>query len=152
MGCLLFWIPSISLGQPYPKSPEPWRTEYNIGLGNFKFSHPMTVIRKEEITQVLGNIQENIEPQASGFKVLISDAENQLNFLPDAPDSMNIMGGYEPDSNLGEMREWLWRNSHAAYSSALAYTYSGDSVYANKALEVVMDWATTNTTFTGGDR
>ncbi len=76
----------------------------------------------------------------------------QLGFTADAPDSMDIMGGYEPNSNLSEMRDWLWRNGHAAYTSGLAYALTGETKYADKAMEVIMDWANTYTTFTGGDR
>jgi len=62
------------------------------------------------------------------------------------------MGGYEPNSNLSEMRDWLWRNCHAAYTCGLAYALMDETRYADKALEVIMDWANTYTTFTGGDR
>jgi hypothetical protein len=95
--------------QPFPKSPEPWRDEYNISLDSFEFKHPMTVINQTELLGVKENIQNNIEPQISASQDLISEADEKLGFTPDAPDSMDIMGGYEPNSNLGEMRDWLIR-------------------------------------------
>ncbi len=145
-------FPSTVNAQPYPKSPEPWREEYNIVLDSFEFSHPMTVINKTELIAVRENIQNNVEPQISAYLALISEAAVQLGFTPDAPASMNIMGGYEPNSNLGEMRDWLWRNCHSAYTCGLAYALTDETEYADKALEVIMDWANTYTTFTGGDR
>ncbi len=147
---LLF--PLMVYAQPYPKSPEPWREEYNIVMDSFAFSHPMTVINGDELASVKEKIQNNIEPQVSAFQDLISEVAIQLGFTPDAPDSMNIMGGYEPNSNLSEMRDWLWRNCHAAYTCGLAYALTDETRYADKALEVIMDWANTYTTFTGGDR
>jgi hypothetical protein len=50
------------------------------------------------------------------------------------------------------MREWLWRNSHAAYTCALAYALTENPIYAEKSKEVLMNWANTMTIFTGGDR
>jgi hypothetical protein len=50
------------------------------------------------------------------------------------------------------MRDWLWRNCHAAYTCGLVYALTDETRYADKALEVMMDWAKTYTTFTGGDR
>ncbi len=52
-----FRITSSVNAQPYPKSPEPWREEYNIVLDSFTFSHPMTVINKTELTGVREKIQ-----------------------------------------------------------------------------------------------
>jgi hypothetical protein len=148
----LCFIPFTGQAQPFPKSPEPWRDEYNISLDSFEFTHPMTVINQYELTEVKEKIQNNFELQISAFQDLISEAGIQLGFTPDAPDSMDIMGGYEPNSNLSEMRDWLWRNCHAAYTCGLAYALTGENRYADKALEVIMDWANTYTTFTGGDR
>ncbi|MEQ9296950.1 MAG: alginate lyase family protein [Cyclobacteriaceae bacterium] len=132
--------------------PVPWKEAYNFTLPNFKFEHPMTVISGDELEMVKHYVEQEVEPQYSAYLELINDAEDAQSFVPDAPSSMNIMGGYEPNSNLNEVREQLWRNCHAAYSSALAYQFTGEAKYADKAIEVMMDWANANTTFTGGDR
>ncbi len=147
---LLFVLQSFA--QPFPKSPHPWRAEYDISLESFEFSHPMTVLNQTELRTVRQHIQNDIEPQSSTFDLMLSAAKPFLTFEPDAPVTMDIMGGYEPNSNLGEMRDWLWRNSHAAYTCALAYALTDESKYAEKAREVIMDWVNTCTTFTGGDR
>ena len=141
-----------SFAQPFPKSPHPWRAEYDISLQEFEFSHPMTVLNQTELRTVRQHIQNGVEPQSSTFDLMLPMANEFLAFEPDAPVTMDIMGGYEPNSNLGEMREWLWRNSQAAYTCALAYALTDESKYAEKAREVIMDWANTHTTFTGGDR
>lgn len=112
----------------------------------------MTVINQTDLETVKNRIENRIEPQKSAFDKLLAEANAQLNFVPDAPLFMNIMGGYEPNSNLTEMREWLWRNCHAAYTCALAYAYSGDKEYGDKTIEVLMNWANSGTTFMGKDR
>jgi hypothetical protein len=104
------------------------------------------------LNAVAARITANVEPQHSAYDALIDAAEEAQNFEPDPPVTMNIMGGYEPNSNLSEMRAWLWRESHSAYASALAYRYSGDERYAQKAREILNAWAEQGTVFTGGDR
>jgi len=124
-----------------------------VPLDAFTFQHPMTVINRAELDEVKRRIAAHIEPQATAFAKLIADADAALAFHPDPPDKMNIMGGYEPNTNQDTViRPWLWRNCHAAYATALAYAYTGDTRYAEKAVEVLNTWAKKGTSFVGGDR
>jgi Alginate lyase len=127
-------------------------TEDRISLNEFKFTHPMTVTSSKEIAIVKDRIKKGVEPQATAYKKLIQLADSQMSFVPDPPDSMNVMGGYEPNNNLKQNRAWLWRNCNAAYTLALAYTYTGETKYADKAIEVLNAWAVKGTVFTGADR
>jgi hypothetical protein len=120
---------------------------------NFTFSHPMIVINRAELAVVKRRIADKVEPQATAFTQLIRDADAAQSFVPDPPETMDIMGGYEPNNNQETViRPWLWRNGHAAYCSALAYAYTGKTDYANKAAEILNAWAVKKTTFTGRDR
>ena len=124
-----------------------------ISLEEFTFSHPMTAINKVELAVVKQRIADKVEPQASAFAKLIRDADAAQSFKPDPPETMDIMGGYEPNTNQETLiRPWLWRNCHAAYCSALAYAYTGQRKYADKAVEVLNAWAAKKTVFTGHDR
>lgn len=138
--------------EKFPQSPSPWHEAYDISLKHIVFSHPMTVVNKSEHAEVLKRIADKSEPQYSAYLNLLEVAEAQLVFIPSPPTTMNIMGGYEKNSNLSEMRAILWQNCYAAYSTALAYSYSGDQKYAIKAKNILMKWAKTSTTFTGADR
>ena len=126
-------------------------TEGPIVLTNFTFRHPMTATSVEEIVKVKDRIAKGIEPQASAFKKLVAAGNVQLYFIPDPPDSMNIIGGYEPGNTLVAQRAWLWKNCSCAYTCALAYAYTGETKYANKAVAVLNAWATKGTVFYGGD-
>jgi Alginate lyase len=126
-------------------------TESTIVLSNFKFKHPMTVTSVEELAIVKDRIAKGVEPQATAYKALITAANAQQYFLPNAPVTMQIDSGYT-NGNLQQMRTWLGNESSAAYTSALAYTYSGDAKYATKAIQVMNAWASAGTTFTGGGR
>ena len=124
-----------------------------VPLDGFSFSHPMTVINQTEMAEVKRRIAAHIEPQATAFAKLISDADAAQSFHPDPPDTMDVMGGYQPGTNEDTLiRPWLWRNGHAAYASALAYAYTGKTNYADKAVEVLNAWAAKGTKFVGGDR
>src|SRR5215471_11787976 len=122
-------------------------------LDHFVFEHPMTVINRVERAIVKQRIADKTEPQYSAFEKLIHDADEVQSFVPDPPDTMDIMGGYEPNTNQDTLiRPWLWRNSHAAYCSALAYAYTGKTNYAEKAVQILNAWAAKKTVFTGRDR
>ena len=124
-----------------------------VPLDGFTFQHPMTVIDRAELDEVRRRIAAHAEPQATAFAKLIADANAALTFTPDPPGTMTIMGGYEPNSNQDTViRPWLWRNCHASYASALAYAYTGDTRYADKAVEVLNAWAKRGTSFVGPDR
>jgi hypothetical protein len=126
--------------------------EDTITLSKFKFIHPMTVTSSKEVAIVKDRIKRAVEPQATAFKKLIEVADSLMSFIPDPPDTMNVMGGYEPNNNLKQNRALLWRNCNAAYTLALAYTYTGNTKYADKAIDVLNAWAIKGTVFTGADR
>lgn len=126
-------------------------SESPIVLSNFKFQHPMTVTSVEEVAIVKARIAKGTEPQATAFKALIAAANSQQYFLPNAPATMQIDSGYT-NGNLQQMRTWLGNEASSAYTSALAFTYSGDPKYATKAIEIMNAWANKGTTFTGGGR
>ncbi|MFO7669073.1 MAG: alginate lyase family protein [Bacteroidales bacterium] len=150
---LFFFIISLpSIGQPvYPNSPEPWREAYEIKLEGFEFTHPMTVINREELELIKKRILYGVEPQSSAVAMLLSDAGESLEFTPNAPKSLEIPGGYVDGDGLQYARDLLWANCHAAYSCALAYALTGDTLYAEKTREVLMNWANTATVFYGDD-
>ena len=136
----------------YPGAPEPWREEYNFSLGDFEFKHPMTVLNGEELELIKKRISFNVEPQASAYLELITEADGYLDFVPNAPVTLDIPGGYEDSDGLNAARELLWSNCHPAYTTALAYALTGNTGYAEKSREILMHWAQVETTFTGLDR
>lgn len=123
-----------------------------ITLSEFSFVHPMTVTSSKEIDEVKIRIKKGLEPQLTAYKLLMVDANRAQHFVADPPDSMFVMGGYEPNSNLKMIRPWLWRNCSAAYASALAYVYTGEERFAKKTVEILDAWSKKKTVFTGHDR
>ncbi len=113
---------------------------------DFKFYHPCTVTSAKEIAVVKDRIKIDVEPQATAFKKLLLAADSLQDFLPNMPDTFYI------DKGSPENRDSLWRSASAAYTSALAYTYSGNVKYAQTAVRVLNAWANKGTVFTGKSR
>jgi hypothetical protein len=149
----LFFVGTTGLfAQPFPNPPQPWQDAYNISMADYEFTHPVTVFNSVQRDTILARIASQKEPQNLTYQQLLGEAESLLAYTPQPPNNMDIMGGYEPGSNLEEMREILWSNSYAAYTTALAYSISGNTAYADKAVEILNAWASEGTTFTGADR
>ncbi|MCF8380768.1 MAG: alginate lyase family protein [Bacteroidales bacterium] len=138
-------------GQIFSHSPEPWRAEYEISLKGFEFSHPTTVISEDELAIIRKRILYDVEPQKTAFNQLKEDSEAALEFIPNAPQLLEIPGGYVDPDGLDYARNLLWANCHAAYSCALRYALTGEQLYAEKAIEVLMHWAHKGTRFYGDD-
>lgn len=136
----------------FPTSPEPWRDAYNISVEEVEFQHPMTVVNQSDLDIIKLRIENKVEPQFSSYKQLIEEAELLLDFTAGPPKTLRIPGGYVDAVGLGHARELLWRNCHPAYTHGLAYTLTKENRHAEKAKEILMDWANKNTTFTDGDR
>ncbi len=148
---LLFFLPVFLHANPYPHSPEPWHQDYNIDVSNVEFEQYMTVYNAKEREIILDRIDKKQEPQYTAYQELLMEADKQLAFSPSPPESLHIMGGYEPNSNLSEIREILWENAYAAYTCALAWDLSNNMKYAQKATDILMAWANAGPTFTGAD-
>jgi len=150
LSILLLTLLSHGYGQ-YPQSPEPWQSAYNISVKGFEFQHPMTCLNAEEVKIIKHRIQKGVEPQKTAFKDLMVQAHLALKFIPDVPATLNIPGGYVDSEGLAKARSILWDNSHAAYTCALAYTFTDSLKYADKAVSILMSWANKGTIFTGED-
>lgn len=148
---LLLFTSLNLIGQYISHPPEPWREEYNISLKGFGFSHPMTVIAADELAILKQRIRYDVEPQKTAFEMLLAEADAALAFTPYAPQTLEIPGGYVDSDGLKYARGVLWDNCHAAYSCALVYAITGDALYADKAVEVLMHWADRGIRFTGDD-
>ncbi len=149
---ILFFLPVLLYANSYPHSPEPWQQKYNIDVSDVVFEQYMTVYNAKERAIILDRINKKQEPQYSAYQELLTEADRQLEFTPSHHKTLHIMGGYEPSSNLTEIREILWQNAYAAYTCALAWDLSDDIKYAQKATDILMAWTNAGTTFTGDDR
>lgn len=114
---------------------------YAQGIGDsVNFKRPMTLITQEQIDIVKERISQNIEPQASEFGKLIQDANDAQTFVPDVPTSVFVEDDGLPQQ-LNYWRVLMWNQTDPGLASALGYVYTGNTEYADKAVEILNAWA-----------
>lgn len=122
-----------------------------ITVQNIVFESPMTMVNRSQAEQVRKRIREGREPQATAYQALLKDANAALSFTSKPPKELNIMGGYQKDTNLGEIRALMDRETDAAYSTALAWLYSGEAKYADQSARILRAWTKQGTKLGGHD-
>jgi hypothetical protein len=115
---------------------------------SISFTHPSTIFTREQLIIIKDRIANNIEPQKSAFEKLISDADRFLDYMSDPPARMDITNE-QPEQH--EQRRYMVQESWVAYASALAYTLTGNTAYADKAIEVLNAWSRPKTYFSTYD-
>ena len=109
---------------------------------------------QHQVEEARGKIAASEEPWASAYTALMEQANQNLGKASEAVADFNVPGFYQdPDGHRNALRT-LAQDAWVAYSCAMAYrlTPDGDGLpYADKALEVLDAWATTNQKASGYD-
>jgi hypothetical protein len=108
------------------------------------FTHPCIPTTREELDTIKTNL--NQEPWKSGYVILAADSKSQLTYAMQGPfANVSRAGAY--DQYLG-----AWRNDMTAvYNLARMSYFTGNGAYAQKAHDILIAWANTNTSFTGNE-
>jgi fibronectin type 3 domain-containing protein len=116
--------------------------EPRLMLEGINFVHPGIVNISADYDRMVAKVAAHAEPWYSGYNALISDSLSQLGVSLN-PLVTVIRGG--TGQNFGTMTYQI----ATAYQSALRWKISGDTAYANQAVNFLNAWASTNTTLTG---
>ncbi|MEK5645658.1 MULTISPECIES: alginate lyase family protein [Paenibacillus] len=84
-------------------------------------------------------------------RILLKEANVSLASKPHAVATWRIPGFYMDQEGHLEAKRKMEPDAQAAFSTALAYKYTGKTVYANKAREMIYAWAKMNRGFTEND-
>jgi hypothetical protein len=104
------------------------------------YTHPCIPTTAEELANLKANLDK--EPWKAGYAVLAADSKSQLTYVPNGPWAEV---GRTPDINLT-----YWKNDmNAVYNLARMWYFTGNEAYAQKARNLLIDWANTHTSFTG---
>ncbi|HEY8900804.1 MAG TPA: RICIN domain-containing protein [Chthoniobacterales bacterium] len=108
------------------------------------YTHPCIPQTAEDLAFIKASL--NQEPWKSGYAALAATSTAQLNWQMDGPYAqVSRKGSY--DANLT-----AWGNSmNAVYNLARMWYFTGNEDYAKKARDILIAWATTNTTFNGNE-
>lgn len=115
------------------------------------YSHPASSATQSELDIIKAKMLANESPWKEAYDQLIADANAGLSVTSHAVAVWNIPGYYADAAGHDAAKALLDRDAAAAYSGALAYKFTGNTAYANKAKELINGWAYTNTSTTGSD-
>lgn len=104
-----------------------------------------------ELDAIKIKVAANQSPWKEAYDLMIADANAGLSVTSHAVAAWNIPGYYADPTGHDAAKSLLDRDAGAAYSGALAYRFTGNVAYANKAKELINSWASTNTSVTGTD-
>jgi hypothetical protein len=116
------------------------------------FVHPGILVNKAQLDFVKAKIAGGADPWASAFARVQADFYGQKTYQPHPPtaaqatyltpattDGVVICGSFsDPDVHCTDEKN----DGVAAYTQALLWYFSGDEAYAQKAVEILNDWAT----------
>jgi len=111
------------------------------------FEHPGGLHSRSQIETSRKRITAREQPWTTAFEALLEQAKNGLDRSPEAVSDFNVPGYYSDAEGHRRAMERLSQDAWAAYSCAVAYQLpSGKekTEYADKAIQILAAWATTN--------
>ena len=113
-----------------------------IGASAQGYTHPSIPATLEELNTLKASL--NQEPWKSGYALLQADGHSSLNYTMQGPFAQVSRA---PNINLGQ-----WRNDMTAvFNLSRMWFFTGNTAYAQKAHDILIAWATTQTSFGGNE-
>ncbi len=106
------------------------------------FTHPGTPLTLSDLATVKSYVDQGRQPWKSAYDQLANDGRAKLTYVMAGP---YATVGRAPDVNL-----WPWRSDMMAiWNLSRMWYFTGNKDYAKKAHDILLQWATTQTAFTG---
>ncbi|MGG1515612.1 LamG-like jellyroll fold domain-containing protein [Paenibacillus oryzisoli] len=115
------------------------------------YSHPGGVVTSSELSTIKTKVDANTSPWMEAYDQMMIDANQALSVTSHAIAALNIPGYYANPAAHDAAKLRLEIDAQAAYAAAVAYQLTGNTVYAEKAKELLNGWAYTNTSISGTD-
>ncbi|WP_050027587.1 RICIN domain-containing protein [Verrucomicrobium sp. BvORR034] len=108
------------------------------------FTHPGTPLTNTDLMALKAKVIAGEQPWKAGYDALAADGRTQLTYTMAGPFA-NV--SRNPNVNLNQ-----WRSDMTAiWNLARMWYFTGNEAYAQKAHDILLAWATTQTSFTGGE-
>jgi regulation of enolase protein 1 (concanavalin A-like superfamily) len=108
------------------------------------FTHPGTPLTVSDLATLKSYVDQGRQPWKSGYDQLANDGRSKLTYVMAGPYATVSRA---PDVNLG-----AWRSDMIAiWNLSRMWYFTGNPDYAKKAHDILLQWATTQTTFSGGE-
>lgn len=106
------------------------------------YVHPGCPLNATDLAFLKVNL--NKEPWKSGYAGLAADSHSSLGY--------NMQGPFANVSRSPDVNLWPWRNDmDAIWNLARMWYFTGNTAYAQKAHDILLAWANTQTSFTGSE-
>jgi hypothetical protein len=109
------------------------------------FTHPGLLHSQADLERMRTKVAAHAEPWTSGWAMLTANVHSHLEWKPH-PEAIVYRGFHRGQP---ENYSHLFNDSAAAYADALRWKISGDSAYADKAIEILTAWSGTLTSIQG---
>lgn len=116
--------------------------------GITSFVHPGLLHTQADFDRMTQKVNQNASPWLEGWNKLLANSHTSLSWTPN-PQAIISRGADNtyPQNNSG----LLANDVAAAYACALRWKVSGDTAYAEKAIQIMNAWSSTLTTIGGVD-
>ncbi|RAU98608.1 LamG-like jellyroll fold domain-containing protein [Paenibacillus sp. YN15] len=123
----------------------------SFALSASAYSHPGGLVMSGELAIAKSKVDANVTPWKEAYDKLMTDANAALSESSHAIAVLNIPGYYADPTTHNANKLRLEIDAQSAYAAAVAYRFTGNTVYADKAKELLNGWAYTNTGVSGTD-
>jgi len=104
------------------------------------YTHPGIPFTSNDLATIKANL--NQEPWKSGYAILAADGHSQLAYT--------MQGPFATVTRNPDLNRWTWESDmEAVYDLALMWYFTGNDNYAKKAHDILLAWATTQTSMGG---
>ena len=108
------------------------------------YTHPGIPNSVDELATIKNNLDK--QPWKRGYELLAADGHSSLNYTMQGPFA-NVSRAGSYDANLGPWGQ----DMTAVYNLARMWYFTGNPDYAIKAREILIQWATVHTSFSGNE-
>lgn len=115
------------------------------------YSHPGGLVTSDELAAVKTQVDANVSPWKEAYDRMMTDANAALTQSSHAIAVLNIPGYYADPTGHDAAKLRLEIDAQSAYAAAVAYRFTGNTTYADKAKELLNGWSYTNTGVSGTD-
>lgn len=136
------------------KQPTPWRwgtfllAAFCHPLFGQPFVHPGALSTQPDLDRMRAKVAANAQPWKASWDILVANSHAQLSYTPN-PQVTICRGGACAGMGYPENYMIMANDAHAAYQCALRYQVSGDTNYAEKAVQIMDAWSSTLNLITG---
>jgi hypothetical protein len=108
------------------------------------FTHPGTPLTLSDLTTLKSYVDQGRQPWKSAYDQLTNDGKAKLTYV--------MAGPYATVSRAPDVNLWPWRNDMVAiWNLSRMWYFTRNPDYAKKAHDILMQWATVQTAFSGAE-